>query len=42
MATGIGTADVAALPSEITEDDLLLVARDNVIYSIPTRSVYAK
>jgi len=37
MATGIGTADVAALPSEITDDDLLLVARGNVIYSVPTR-----
>ena len=39
MATGIGTGDVAALPSEITDDDLLLVARDNVIYSVPTRSM---
>ena len=39
MATGIGTADVAALPSEIKDDDLLLVARGNVIYSVPTRHI---
>jgi hypothetical protein len=39
MATGIGTSDVSALPSEITDSDLLLIARDNVIYSVATRDM---
>ena len=39
MATGIGTADIAPLPSEIADGDLQLVARDNVIYSVTTRDM---
>jgi hypothetical protein len=39
MANGIGINTVAALPSEIANDDLLLVARNNVVYSTAAKNV---